>query len=61
MAYFRLNHELQYHHQIPVDQFDDHMPWEKDAYVGMLVDKVREENERTILKNQEAKVAARRG
>ena len=42
--------------------FDDMMPWEKDAYVSMLIRQVEEENEKEKLKAQERKArrAARR-
>ncbi len=41
--------------------FDDRVPWERDVFVNLLVSKVKEENDKVILKNQENRVAARKG
>jgi hypothetical protein len=42
--------------------FEDMMPWERDAYVTMLIRQVEEDNEKEKLKAQERKArrAARR-
>ena len=42
-----------YYHKMPLDQFDNVMPWEKDIYVNMLMQKVEEENEKARLKESE--------
>lgn len=56
-----MNFSLMYHHKIPIEQFDNCIPWEKDLYVGMLNKKVEEENEKTKLKNAANRVAQKRG
>ena len=58
-AVFKLNFSLLYHQKIDFRMFDDMMPWEKDTYLGMLINKVEEENEKAKLKAQERKAAAR--
>ena len=62
MAQFKLNFSLLHHQKIDFRMFDDMMPWEKDAYVSMLIRQVEEENEKEKLKAQERKArrAARR-
>ena len=50
-----------YHHKIPISTFDEMIPWEKDIYVGMLMTKVQEENEKIKLQNAANRVAGNRG
>lgn len=49
-----------YHQKIDFTMFDDRMPWERDVYVGMLIRKVEEDNEKEKLRQQERKAAAKR-
>jgi hypothetical protein len=35
-----------YHHKMDPDFFDNVMPWERELYLTMLMQKVEEENER---------------
>jgi len=53
MADFKLNFSLLWNQKLDFRMFDDMMPWEKAAYVTMLIQKIEEENEKTKLKNQE--------
>ena len=50
-----MNFMLLYHHKIDFRIFDDMIPWEKDAYIGMLSAKIKEENENAKLKEMENK------
>jgi hypothetical protein len=54
-AQFRLNFNLLYHQKIDFRTFDDMVPWERDAYIAMLVRQVEEDNEKEKLKQQERK------
>lgn len=38
---------MMYHHDVMPDTFENMLPWEKDIYVNMYVQKVTEENEKT--------------
>lgn len=58
-GYYTLNFTLWYHHKVPVNQFDNVLPWEKDLYVNMLSQKVEEENEKLKLE-EAAREAARK-
>lgn len=44
--YYRINFNLLYHHQMDPEMFDRLIPWERDLYLTMLMQKVEEENER---------------
>jgi hypothetical protein len=41
--------------------FDDMMPWERDAYIGMLLSTVEAENEKIKLENAAKKAAQKTG
>ena len=34
------------HHKYPLTEIDNLLPWEKEIYVGMLSNYIKEENER---------------
>jgi len=40
--------------------FDDMIPWERDVYVGMIVNQVAEDNEKEKIRQQERKAKANR-
>jgi len=44
-----------YHHKLDFTIYDDMLPWERDAYVAMIVRQVEEDNEKAKLKEQERK------
>jgi len=52
---------LWYHHDVELEEMDNLLPFEKDLYVTMLVQKVEEENEKLRLKEQERRVARKLG
>lgn len=60
-AQFKLNFSLLYHQKIDFTMFNDMMPWERDAYVQMLIQQVEAENELRKLEMQEAKVKRKLG
>jgi hypothetical protein len=41
------------HHNYSLDEIDYLIPWEREVYVGMLVDWIKEENER--IKQQQSR------
>jgi len=57
---FNLNFALLYHHKIDFRIFDDMIPWEKEAYIGLLSAKIKEENENTRLKELENRARSTR-
>jgi len=38
------------HHNYSLTELDDMMPWEREIYVAMLIDHIRQENEK--MRNQ---------
>ena len=57
--YFELNFSLLYYHKIDFRLFDDMIPWEKEIYINMMIQKVREEEESRKLKELERKAKSR--
>jgi len=45
------------HHNYSLSELDDMMPWEREIYVGMLQNHIKEENER--MKEQQNKMKRR--
>jgi hypothetical protein len=58
--YYELNFNLLYHHKIDIKMFDDMIPWEKEIYITMLANKVKEENEKRKLEAAEQQARMRR-
>ena len=40
------------HHKYSLEELDNMMPWEREIYIGLLVEYIKEENER-IKKEQQ--------
>ena len=51
--YFQTNFALMQHHKYSLSDLDNMIPWEKSIYVDMLVEHIREENEKIKLKQQQ--------
>jgi hypothetical protein len=46
VAYFKVNFALIQHHKYSLTELDNMMPWEREVYVAMLTEYIKEENER---------------
>ena len=57
--YFKLNFALLYYHKFDIDTFDNMIPWEKDIYVNLLANKVKEEEEKRKLREMENRAKRR--
>jgi len=44
--YYKTNFALMQHHQYSLTELDNMMPWEREIYVGLLMEYIKEENER---------------
>ena len=42
-AYYKTNFDLMQHHKYSLSEIDNLIPWEKEVYVGMSVDLIKEE------------------
>ena len=58
--YYKLNFSLLYYHKFDVNLFDNMIPWEKDVYINMLANKIKEEEEKRKLKDIERRSRTRR-
>ena len=55
MNYFTLNFALMQHHKYSLSELENMMPWEREVYVALLVDYIKNENEKLKMLQQTAK------
>lgn len=53
--YFQSNFSLMQHHKWSLNELDGLIPWEKQIYVKMLVDHIKEQNEMMKLSQAQKK------
>jgi len=53
--YIRLNFALMQHHKYSLQDIENMMPWERDSYVILLTQYIKEENDRIQKQNQAAR------
>lgn len=53
--YIRLNFALMQHHKYSLQDIENMMPWERDSYVILLTQYIKEENERIESQNRGAR------
>ena len=46
MVYYKTNFDLMQHHKYSLNEIDMMIPWEKEVYVNMLIDFIKEEEMR---------------
>tara|TARA_B100000287_G_scaffold364476_1_gene358720 strand:+ start:957 stop:1115 length:159 start_codon:yes stop_codon:yes gene_type:complete len=46
MVHYKTNFDLMQHHKYSLNEIDEMIPWEKEVYVNMLVDFIKEEEMR---------------
>lgn len=51
--YYRTNFALMQHHKYSLSELENMMPWERDVYTAMLINHIREENEKLKQKQQQ--------
>jgi|TARA_R110000737_G_C14226264_1_gene421930 hypothetical protein len=51
--YYESNFAMMQHHKYSLEELENMMPWEREIYMGLLTNYIREENEK--MKQQEAK------
>ena len=44
--YYKTNFGMMQHHDYSLTELENMMPWERDIYVGLLMEYIKEENER---------------
>ena len=50
--YYKTNFALMQHHNYSLSELDSMMPWEREIYVGLLQNWIREENKRIEQENR---------
>jgi len=43
------------HHNYSLTELDDMMPWEREIYLGLLINFIKEENDRAEVRNKKNK------
>ena len=51
--YFRTNFAMMQHHKYSLTEIENLMPWEREIYLSLLQQFIREENERIKNQNRE--------
>jgi hypothetical protein len=51
--YYKTNFQLMQHHHYSLTEIDMMMPWEREIYLSMLIDHIKEENERQEEQNRQ--------
>ena len=44
-AYFRINFAMMQFHKYSLTEIENMIPWEREIYLGMLIDQVKQEKE----------------
>ena len=50
--YYKTNFLLMQEHKYSLTEIENMLPWEREIYIGMLVDYIEKENERIKQQNQ---------
>ena len=45
-SYYKINFALMQHHKYSLTELENMMPWEREIYMGLLMQWIKEENER---------------
>ncbi len=53
--YFRLNFALMQYHKYSLTEIENMMPWEREIYLGLLTEWIKEENKRIEAENAKLK------
>lgn len=51
-SYYEMNFGLMQHHKYSLTELENMIPWERDIYVGLLINHLEEEEERMKRENR---------
>ena len=54
-SYYKMNFALMQHHKYSLTELENMMPWEREIYLGLLLEFIKKENERIEKENQKMK------
>ena len=55
MSYYELNFALMQHHKYSLTELENMIPWERDIYVGLLTNHLKEEEEKARDENRKGR------
>lgn len=55
MNYYSVNFDLMQRHKYSLTELDNMIPWEREIYISLLIQHIKEENERQKQEEAEAK------
>ena len=50
-SYYKVNFSLMQHHKYSLTEIENMMPWEREIYIGLLMEHIKEENQRIEREN----------
>ena len=53
--YYTTNFALMQHHKYSLTELENMMPWEREIYVSLLIDYIKQENEKLRMLKQNAR------
>ena len=54
-TYYKTNFAMMQHHKYSLTELENMMPWEREIYLGLLLEFIKKENERIEKENQKMK------
>ena len=57
--YYKTNFALMQHHNYSLTELDNMMPWEREIYLGLLTEWIKEENKRIEAENAKLKQSSK--
>ena len=54
-SYYKMNFALMQHHKYSLTELENMMPWEREIYIGLLSQWIKEENDRIEKENAKHK------
>ena len=52
MNYYKTNFAMVQHHGYSLSELENMMPWEREIYLGLLIEHIKEEKERVERENR---------
>jgi len=60
IKYYQTNFDLIHKHKYSLTELENMIPWERDIYINLLIQHIKEENEKIKLRNQQIRAARSR-
>jgi len=53
--FYRMNFSLMQHHKYSLTELENMLPWEREIYINLLINYIKDENEKLKMKTQQRK------